>query len=33
MSKQSTFQDMVFQFKTNDYIEIGYITGIQRFYL
>lgn len=30
---QPTIQDMVNLFKENDYIEIGYIDGIKRFYL
>ena len=33
MSKQPTFQQMVRKFKQNDYVEIGYITGIKRVYL
>jgi hypothetical protein len=32
MCKQPTFQNMIEQFHQNDYIEIGYITGIKRFY-
>jgi len=32
MSKQPTFQNMIEQFHQNDYIEIGYITGIKRIY-
>ena len=28
-----TFEDMVNKFKENNYIEIGYITGIKRFYI
>ncbi len=31
--EQPTFDDMVDKFKENNYIEIGYITGIKRFYL
>lgn len=30
---QPTLQDMVKLFKDNDYVEIGYIDGIKRFYL
>jgi len=30
---QPTFQDMVNMFKENDYVEIGYITGIKKVYL
>jgi len=30
---QPTLQDMVKLFKENNYIEIGYIDGIKRFYL
>ncbi len=30
---QPSFQDMVKLFKENDYVEIGYIDGIKRFYL
>ena len=30
---QPTYQDMVKLFKQNDYIEIGYISGIKRVYL
>lgn len=30
---QPTLQDMVSLFKENDYVEIGYINGIKRFYL
>jgi len=29
---QPTYQDMIKLFKNNDYIEIGYIDGIRRFY-
>lgn len=29
---QPTMQDMVNLFKENDYIEIGYIDGIKRYY-
>ncbi len=32
MIKQPTFQEMLCQFKENNYIEIGYITGIERVY-
>ena len=31
--QQPTFNDMIQQFKQNNYVEIGYITGIRRFYL
>ena len=31
--KQPTFQEVVKLFKQNDYVEIGYITGIKRVYL
>ena len=31
--KQPTFKDMVRQFKENDYVEIGYITGIKKVYI
>jgi len=31
--KQPTIQELVNLFKKNDYIEIGYIDGIKRFYL
>jgi len=30
---QPTFQDMVNMFKENNYVEIGYITGIKKVYL
>lgn len=30
---QPTVQDMIKLFKENDYVEIGYIDGIKRFYL
>jgi hypothetical protein len=30
---QPTFQDMVNMFKENNYVEIGYITGIRKVYL
>ena len=33
MKKQPTFQEVVKLFKQNDYVEIGYITGIKRVYL
>ncbi len=33
MSKQPTLKDIVKLFKENDYVEIGYITGIKRVYL
>lgn len=29
---QPTFQEMIHKFKDNDYIEIGYIDGIKKFY-
>jgi len=28
-----TYDEMVDKFKENNYIEIGYITGIKRFYI
>ena len=31
--KQPSFQDMVTLFKENNYVEIGYITGIKKIYL
>lgn len=33
MKKQPTFQELKKLFKQNDYVEIGYITGIKRVYL
>jgi len=30
---QPTFNDLVNLFKQNDYIEIGFITGIERIYI
>lgn len=30
---QPTMQELVHLFKDNDYVEIGYIDGIKRFYL
>ena len=33
MSKQPSLKEMVTLFKENNYIEIGYITGIKRVYL
>ncbi len=33
MKKQPTFQKLKELFKQNDYVEIGYITGIKRVYL
>lgn len=30
---QLTVEDMIKLFKENDYVEIGYIDGIKRFYL
>ena len=33
MKKQPTFQELKELFKQNDYVEIGYITGIKRVYL
>jgi len=30
---QPTYKEMTKQFKENDYIEIGYITGIKKVYL
>ncbi len=33
MCKQPTFNEMVQQFQENNYVEIGYITGIRRFYI
>jgi hypothetical protein len=33
MKKQPTFQNMIKLFKENDYVEIGYISGIKRVYL
>ena len=33
MKKQPTFQELRELFKQNDYVEIGYITGIKRVYL
>lgn len=32
MLKQPTLKELVKQFQDNDYFEIGYITGIKRFY-
>lgn len=32
MCKQPSFNDMLNLFKKNDYIEIGYITGIKKIY-
>lgn len=31
--QQPTLQELVNIFKENDYVEIGYIDGIKRFYL
>jgi len=31
--QQPTFNELVQLFKQNDYVEIGYINGIKRFYL
>jgi hypothetical protein len=31
--EQPTFDELVDKFKDNNYIEIGYITGIKRFYI
>lgn len=31
--QQPTFNELVQLFKQNDYIEIGYINGIKKFYL
>ena len=31
--KQPSFKDMVNLFKENNYVEIGYITGIKKVYL
>lgn len=31
--KQPSVQDIIKLFKENDYVEIGYIDGIKRFYL
>jgi hypothetical protein len=33
MKKQPTFKNMIKLFKENDYVEIGYISGIKRVYL
>lgn len=33
MKRQPTFQELTKLFKQNDYVEIGYITGIIRVYL
>jgi len=30
---QPTFQDMINMYKENNYVEIGYITGIRKVYL
>jgi len=33
MCKQPSYDNMIKQYKENNYLEIGYITGIKRIYL